>query len=739
MGVDAKPGSEDPVFEPTVARMHFMMEVVKEFSSQLKVTLQAMEDFNKEQEKLARITSEFFLRDTSNQDHAIWRAMTDYDQTMKAMVYDIPKRMKTLLEDEVVEPVLKWNASIHDTWSQPLKNEILEARRQYDHYVEKIEQLDAEKERREGKGQSITKQQQEHLKRNNEKLKDAKQVYDDLRDKLCEQCDDILLPRKHDFLKLALRVVQFQQTLYKQTAKKGEPLNGVVSTMQNVLEKGEQHWADTDFASHKKEVIAKGADRNDSRVNEDENHRGRSGSHHEEKDLDHFMQYADALEDDLRNIDEDEYEKELDRLEQIMMDAPRSDRREMKSRLRAIEDAWGAYQQNGSQEEPRQDQGHSCGNSASSDNNFDISRVPPEHVQTLRKDPSLAGEFDRIYGPGASSAILQGGSDTQSKKLKPKPEHMDMLMNNPELAPKFDEIYGEGSAKELLRRTGKESKIDKIPPEHVEKLKSNPQLASEFDRIYGPGTADEILGKQDEQGQLMELTYAGYEPEEPTPPTLATEGPLIVNGKEVQPKHIEMLANDPSLSGKFDEFYGPGASQQILSSVQGEAAGCNIEAMDPNYQQENHCQETKAQAVESYQAQRQAASPRHSTGRNAGRKQPSEKHIQMLRDNPSFAPKFDQVYGEGAADACLGEPEDTYRGGDPGPMFPSEKAAKPDSVSPLDLSKISGPGKGPVAGGHADADPEDSGSPRTQKWRKENETREAMGLKAKAHPSKKKK
>ena len=41
----------------------------------------------------------------------------------------------------------------------------------------------------------------------------------------------------------------------------------------------------------------------------------------------------------------------------------------------------------------------------------------------------------------------------------------------------------------------------------------------------------------------------------------------------------------------------------------------------------------------------------------------------MLRDNPAFAPKFDAVYGEGAADAILSEVEDTYR---EGPMFPNE-------------------------------------------------------------------
>jgi len=63
-------------------------------------------------------------------------------------------------------------------------------------------------------------------------------------------------------------------------------------------------------------------------------------------------------------------------------------------------------------------------------------------------------------------------------------------------------------------------------------------------------------------------------------------------------------------------------------------------------------------------------------------------------------------------------------------------------VSPLDLSKVGG-SKGPVAalkigGGGGGGNPEHSDSPRTVKWRKENETREHMGLKPKVHPALKK-
>lgn len=225
---------------------------------------------------------------------------------------------------------------------------------------------------------------------------------------------------------------------------------------------------------------------------------------------------------------------------------------------------------------------------------------------------------------------------------------------------------------------------------------------------------------------------------------MASEAPAApdvptVNGKEVQQAHIDMLLNDPSLAPKFDQFYGPNAGKQILAQYGNGAPQAQDDGMmdlmantmgqGANQQQQR--EQAKAEAVDQYKAMREAASPRHTV---TPKKEPSEKHVQMLRDNPSFAPKFDAVYGEGVAAQILGEDagikdmQDTYR---EGPMFPDSGQSKPMSVSPLDMSKIGGGGAGD--------DAENSNSPRTTKWKKENETRAAMGLKPKPHPSKKKK
>ena len=450
-------------------------------------------------------------------------------------------------------------------------------------------------------------------------------------------------------------------------------------------------------------------------------------------------------------MDEDQWNGALDRLESRIDDVrSKKDRKAMKNKIADLDDLWQKKQKKGrarggstgSQSGSRS----RGGSTASNGGGFDISQVPPEHLATLRGDPSLAAEFDKIYGPGASKAILKGHTESETGKKKPKPEHIDMLLKDPSLVAKFDQIYGAGAGEELLRRTNAKDPVDpNIPAEHVQKLRDNPHLASEFDRIYGPGTADSILGTTTAEDEVLELCL------DPSQAPQAPDLP-VVNGVEVKQAHVDMLTNNPDLAPKFDQFYGAGAAAQVLQQLSGGSdptpppqeddlmnmvgGGVNEGAA-----QQDARERAKSDAVDEYNAKRQAAAAKPKAVR---KKEPTEKHIQMLRDNPSFAAKFDQVYGEGVAEEILSEgaenaaimTSDTYREGDVAPpMFPDSTAhARPSSISPLDLGKIGGDGET----GAGDDDAENSNSPRTVKWRKENETRAAMGLKPKPHPSKKK-
>ena len=67
---------------------------------------------------------------------------------------------------------------------------------------------------------------------------------------------------------------------------------------------------------------------------------------------------------------------------------------------------------------------------------------------------------------------------------------------------------------------------------------------------------------------------------------------------------------------------------------------------------------------------------RIAVAKNAVRKkEPTEKHIQMLRDKPSFAAQFDEVYGEGVAEAILSEGADSAIGASSAVAFTNAEAA----------------------------------------------------------------
>ena len=73
-----------------------------------------------------------------------------------------------------------------------------------------------------------------------------------------------------------------------------------------------------------------------------------------------------------------------------------------------------------------------------------------------------------------------------------------MLRNDPSLAPEFDRIYGTGASASLLATVAPEVSFN-VPPDHVAKLRQDPSLGPRFDAKYGAGASQYYLGSTQSQ------------------------------------------------------------------------------------------------------------------------------------------------------------------------------------------------------------------------------------------------
>ena len=75
-----------------------------------------------------------------------------------------------------------------------------------------------------------------------------------------------------------------------------------------------------------------------------------------------------------------------------------------------------------------------------------------EDVELLLQDPSLAPQFDEMYGTGAADKVLQTIQGRQhsdaATHTEPVPEDVELLLQDPSphLAAQFDELYGAGAS-----------------------------------------------------------------------------------------------------------------------------------------------------------------------------------------------------------------------------------------------------------------------------------------------------
>ena len=93
-------------------------------------------------------------------------------------------------------------------------------------------------------------------------MRDAEEAYINLRDKIGADSDEVLLGAKAEFMAHLITVIQFQQQMYKKSAKRGEKLDSVLEQCGEAQKQKPKWWGDIDFATHKDRVEEDGGDDN---------------------------------------------------------------------------------------------------------------------------------------------------------------------------------------------------------------------------------------------------------------------------------------------------------------------------------------------------------------------------------------------------------------------------------------------------------------------------------------------
>jgi len=369
----------------------------------------------------------------------------------------------------------------------------------------------------------------------------------------------------------------------------------------------------------------------------------------------------------------------------------------------------------------------------------------------LLEKPSFAAKFDVAYGVGTAAAILEeNGIDPNAspepkpkKKKEPSAKHVAMLLENPSFAPKFDVAYGEGTADRILAEHGVTVAVEEETEEEQEEEEEDnaveetaeeqdaaelkrieqmnnalgDEIAEQLAEIEGEGAkAAALEEKQEQEKEAAEEQEKAAEDKESAKerakekaksdfareravssasksdaikavqaaesPTAPVQSPTSAGSpkpkkpkKAPSEKHIQMLLDKPSFSSKFDQAYGEGAADAILvERGAATAGGVDDDDDEPEPEPEDQVIASSEEpptmesppgvpalalstspVVTSPDEERRGYTATSPTSPKSKKKKPSGKHIDMLLANPSFAPKFDIAYGEGAAEAILGQ------------------------------------------------------------------------------------
>eukprot|EP00656_Telonema_subtile_P031556 TRINITY_DN3451_c0_g3_i1.p1 TRINITY_DN3451_c0_g3~~TRINITY_DN3451_c0_g3_i1.p1 ORF type:complete len:896 (-),score=256.68 TRINITY_DN3451_c0_g3_i1:83-2770(-) len=549
-----------------------------------------------------------------NDPHGLANNVTEgYKKVTESMANVVPKKVNEILRTKVLKSCDEWTVKLEDVRKTQESKELLATAERVQHYVEKVEKA------RDHKSGA----------RNQDKLNAATNAYEAVAAPIMKEMDLVLVAQKAEYSKLVVRVMQFQQAYFKQAFNSCEMMP-LMDTLRDLVETNAWEAGEAERIRQAAAAASGGGgavkdsseEEFDSSDEEILKSRSPSAKKPANAEVIAFTKLADDLEEmfwggrtprerDLTAMKDAMYE-----LNSKLLGCPKSNRKELRARIDSLDSKWkqavdvhmklGLTGKSGA---PAAYTGgiHKPAPAAAPvqptvDSGPDISSVPEEHLEMLHNDPSLAPEFDQMYGDGAAAKLLGiAPRSTAAVEITPSAEHVDMLLKDPSLAAKFDNFYGEGAAQRTLAAAAgtaepepEEATTSAIPPEHADMLRTDPSLAEEFDRMYGSGSSEQVLAT-----------------------------PLSEQKFSAPPDHVAKLRADPSLGARFDVKYGAGASHYYLGGTvaaapvmqQPEPLNMQVGMLNQGEMQLAAAEVAKQAALERYQQKRQEASPR-SPGEN---------------------------------------------------------------------------------------------------------------------------
>ncbi|GKY96495.1 hypothetical protein MPSEU_000608900 [Mayamaea pseudoterrestris] len=133
----------------------------------------------------------------------------------------------------VLEYAIEWEKVVTTRINNGLKK-AEELRRELDHYQKKTEALRISVNQAMAKGKKVSSEQQEKLRRNEEKLMNSKQVYNRVATDLCILMEEVTQRSWRDLHPLLIKVAQFDMTLSSDESKVLSSLNQVVNELKTI-------------------------------------------------------------------------------------------------------------------------------------------------------------------------------------------------------------------------------------------------------------------------------------------------------------------------------------------------------------------------------------------------------------------------------------------------------------------------------------------------------------------------